>query len=134
VLDIQSSNGLPLVTEAHQSLSEPLPVAGYGGISVTIENHDARPGHINMVVVLTDSTSKKDSSLYLGQQPIEMASAGNITLTSPPAPGRQVLRFGIPGNSGIHHFDGISVLFLPEMFRARFGPKVAIRDFELLPR
>ena len=47
-VDVRSTNYIPLVMEAHESLSAAIPLTCCRGIRVTIENYDNAPGIISL--------------------------------------------------------------------------------------
>jgi hypothetical protein len=51
-----------------------------------------------------------------------------------PAGAFQTIRFPIPAAAKIRKFDEITVMLLSDELRARVGPKIAIREFQLFPR
>ena len=131
-LDIRSSDFVPLVMEAHQDLGAAIHLACCREIQVTLENNDNTPGAIALGVLLTDSTSLGKPTLYLGQQPVLSAEPSHFSFKSSPA--IEVLRFAIPNHARIQAFDEITVIVYPDTERARTGAKIAISQFELLPR
>lgn len=128
-LNIQSTNFIPLTMEAHQNFAPAIRLASCREIHVTIDNRDSRPGIINVALLLTDSTSRGKPTLYLGQQPVV---TGQTYLNS--AAVLQTLRFPISASGNIRKFDEITVMFLPDGAHFGAGPKIAIREFQLLPR
>jgi hypothetical protein len=128
-LNIQSTNFMSLTMEAHQNLARAIRLAGCREIQVAIDNRDSRPGMINAAVLLTDSASQGKPKLYLGQQPVV---TGQTSLNS--APVLQTLRFPISTPARIRKFDEITVMFFPDGEHFGVGPKIAIREFQLLPR
>ena len=130
-IDIQSNNFTPLVMEAHQTLGSPIPLARCREIQVGILNRDHRPGTVNIAVLLSDS-AQPDNQLYLGQQPVTSGLPGPFAAVTSPA--SETLRFPIPLPSKIRKFDEVTVLFLPDEESYRVGPKIAIQQFQLLPR
>jgi hypothetical protein len=131
-IDIQSHNFIPLTMEAHQNLRAPIRLARCREIQVTLQNRDLRPGVINLAVLLTDSAAPGKPTLYLGQQPVLTGQPGQLSLNSAPIP--QVLRFAIPAPAKIRNFDQITVMFLADGEHFDKGPKIAIQQFQLLPR
>jgi hypothetical protein len=85
------------------------------------ENSDNRPGAIALAVLLTDSTPPGKPTLYLGQQPIISTQPGHFSIK--PSPTDEVLRFPIPRPGKIRRFNGITVLFLPDVEHSQTGPK-----------
>jgi hypothetical protein len=83
-------------------------------------------------VLLTDSTSLGKPTLYLDQQPVPSTEPGHFALKSSPIP--EVLHFPIPSNAKLQQFDEITVIFFPDSERPYSGAKIAIRQFDLIPR
>jgi hypothetical protein len=131
-VDIRANNFMPLIMEAHQNLGTAVRVARCREILVTVDNRDNRPGAVALGVILTDSVSREKQELYLGQQPVVSSEPGRISRKSSPT--IEVLRFPIPARARIHKYDAITVIFLPDSGRAELGAKIAIQEFELLPR
>jgi hypothetical protein len=131
-LDIESHNFIPLIMEAHQSLGGPIRLSRCREIQIAILNRDNRPGVVNLGVLLTDSASSAKPTFYLGQQPVVTSQPGSFSIKS--APAYEVLRFPIPVPAKIRKFDEITVMFLPDGEGFEAGPKIAIQQFDLLPR
>ncbi len=131
-VDVRSINHIPLIMEAHQSLAAPVPLLCCREMQVTIENHDNAPGMVALGVLLTDSTSLGRPTLYLGQQTVPSTEPGRFTLKSSPLP--EVLHLPIPYHAKIQQFDEITVIFFPDSERPYSGAKIAIRQFDLIPR
>jgi hypothetical protein len=130
-IDIQSNNFIPLVMEAHQTLGSAIPVARCREIQIGILNRDRRPGTVNIAVLLSDSAQPHDQ-LYLGQQPVASRLPGPSAVSTSQA--SETLRFPISLPAKIRKFDEVTVLFLPDEESYRIGPKIAIQQFQLLPR
>ena len=130
--EIASINSLPLVMDAHQTLGTAIPVARCREIQVEIENRDNRRGVIAVGVLLTDATSLKKPTLYLGQQPIVSTEPEYFSFKSEPV--FETLRFSVPTGVKIQRFDEITVMMLPDVEHALVGPKIAIKQFQLFPR
>ena len=131
-IDIQSNNFVPLVMEAHQTLGSSIPVARCREIQIGILNRNNRPGTINLAVLLRDSAAPTLPALYLGQQPIVTSQPEHFAVKASPA--SETLRFPIPLPAKIRKFDEVTVLFLPDEESYQVGPKIAIQEFQLLPR
>jgi hypothetical protein len=131
-VNIRSTDFIPLLMEARQNLGAAIQLTCCREIQVTIENHDNTPGRIALGVLLTDSTSIGKPAVYLGQQPVISTEPGNFSVKSSPA--SEVLRFPVPIHPRIDRFDEITVIFLPDTERAQAGARIAIEEFELLPR
>ncbi len=131
VHDFQTNNFVSLIMEAHQTLGQSIPLARCREIQLGILNADNRPGAINLAVLLTDSASPQNQ-LYLGQQPVASSQPDHFVLKS--APVGETLSFPIPSSSRIRKFDEITVMFFPDAANYDIGPKVAIDQFQLIPR
>jgi hypothetical protein len=131
-VNIRSTDFVPLLMEARQSLDTAIQLTCCREIMLTIENHDNIPGRIDLGVLLTDSTSIGKPTLYLGQQPVFSTEPNQFSVKSSPA--KEVLRFPVPDHPAIDKFDEITVIFFPDSGRAAAGAKIAIEEFELTPR
>ena len=131
-VDVRSTNHIPLIMEAHQSLAAAIPLACCREIQVAIENYDNAPGIIALGVLLTDSTSLGKPTLYLDQQTVVSTEPSRFTVKSSPVP--EALRFRVPNHSKIRQFDEITLIFFPDSERPYTGAKIAIKQFDLIPR
>jgi hypothetical protein len=131
-VDIQTNNFISLIMQAHQQLGASIHTNRCRELQVTIQNGDNRVGLINLAVFLTDTTAPNAPQLYLGQQTLQSSLTNHFTIKL--APTSETLRYPIPANAKIRKFDKISVLFFPDASNYDKGPKVAIDQFELLPR
>jgi hypothetical protein len=131
VADIQTNNFMSLIMEAHQPLGTSIPLARCREIQLGILNSDNRAGAINLAVLLTNSASP-GNQVYLGQQPVASSQPGNFSIKS--APASETLRFSIPASPKLRKFDEITVMFFPDSANYDVGPKVAIEQFQLVPR
>jgi hypothetical protein len=129
--DIASNNFIPLTMEAHQTLGQSIPLARCREIQVGILNSDNEPGAVNLAVLLSDSASPANQ-LYLGQQPVPITQPANFSEKSRPL--AETLHFAIPETVKIRRFDEITVMFLPEAAHYDRGPKIAVEEFQLVPR
>ena len=130
-VNIRSTDFVPLLMEARQTLDTALPLTCCREIQVTIENHDNIPGRVAVGVLLTDSTSIGKPTLYLDQQPVISTEPDHFSFKSSPV--QEVLRFPVPSHPRIDRFDEITVIFFPETERAKAAARIAIQQFELLP-
>jgi hypothetical protein len=129
---IEATNSIPLSIEARQTLSTAIPIARCRAMEVNIENRDNQPGAVAMAVLLRDSTKPRQPAVYLGQQPIESTQPMHFTFKT--APVFETLRFEVPVHPSLRRFDEITVMLLPDVNHALVGPKIAIREFQLIPR
>ncbi|HEY1903491.1 MAG TPA: hypothetical protein VGG56_13730 [Terracidiphilus sp.] len=131
-LNIRARNFIPLVMEAHQSLGTPIPIARCREIQVDVLNNDNQPGVINLAVLLTDTSASGKPQLYLGQQPLQSTQSDGFTIKTDPTP--ETLRFSVPTPAKIRKFDQITIMFFPSGANYDQGSKVAIQQFQLIPR
>jgi len=131
-IDIQAHNFLPLTMEAHQSLGSSVRLARCREIQVSLLNRDSRAGVISLAVLLTDSASRGMLSIYLGKQPLLTSQPARLALK--PDTASEVLSFPVPAHAAIRKFDEITVMIFPGAEHYELGPKIAIQQFELLPR
>jgi hypothetical protein len=66
------------------------------------------------------------------QETIVSTEPGQFTVKSLPA--TEVLSFAVPAGPKFQRFDEITVIFLPDTERPNRGAKVAIKQFDLIPR
>jgi hypothetical protein len=125
---IASANSLPLMMQAHQYLRSPIAIARCREIRVEVENRETEPGSIVLAVWLKSSSAADARAVYLGEQPI--TSAGTVN----GSPVAETLAFAIPAVGKVRAFDQISVMMLPESGHQQVGPRVAIEQFEVVPR
>jgi hypothetical protein len=130
-VNVRSTDGEPLLMEAHQNLGLPIDLACCGEIDVAITNADTRPGAISLEVLLSDSSTPEKSSVQLASQIVPSSQFDLIPLNRLPV--KEVLRFPIPLHSALRRFNRISVVFRPNAMRARAGARVAIDSFALVP-
>jgi hypothetical protein len=131
-VDVRSANYIPLVMEAHQSLAAAVTLTCCREIRVTVENNDNAPGVISLGVLLTDSTSLGKPTLYLDQEIIVSTEPGQFSIKSSPV--TEVLSFALTTGPRIQRFDEVTVIFFPDTERPNKGAKIAIQQFELIPR
>jgi hypothetical protein len=131
-VNIESVNSFPLMMEAHQQLIGPVRLSRCGEIDVVIENRDNLRGAISLGLLLGDSHSPGKPTLYLGQKEIETTLSGFFYYKT--APVSETLRFAIPRPAPMRRFDEITVMVLPDPEHSMAGPKIAIQEFDLLPR
>ncbi|MGB6689401.1 MAG: hypothetical protein WBE76_16330 [Terracidiphilus sp.] len=131
-LNISSDDFFPLTMEAHQNFGAPIRLSPLREIDVGLANRDNRPGLIAVGVVLTDSASPGKSALYLGQQPVE--SSELYRFREKTAPAEETLQFAIPAHAPIRKFDEITLIVFPDTSRMKIGARIAIEEFDFLPR
>jgi hypothetical protein len=130
--EIASINSMPLIMDAHQTLGASIRITRCREIQVEIENRDNRIGVIALAVLLTDTASPKNPTLYLGQHSIVSTELEHFSYKSVSV--FETLRFSVPASAKMRRFDEITVMMLPDIEHAFIGPKIAIKQFKLFPR
>lgn len=129
--DLESNNFSPLIMEAHQALGTAIQVNRCRELWLSVLNADNRPGAIHIDVLLSNSANLQNQ-LLLYRQPILSSEAPNFTTKATPA--QETLRFQVPASAKLRSFDHITVMFFPDEANYDKGPKVAIQQFQLIPR
>ena len=131
-VNVHSSDSNPLMMEAHQTLGSVVDLRCCAALDLRVLNADKRPGAIDLGIVLTDSTAAGRPSLYLGEQ--TLPSSTPLVIPHDRAPVEETLHFTIPAAARALRFNEITVVFHTAPFHARYGAKVEIRNFVLIPR
>ena len=131
--NVRSTNWMPLRMEAHQNLGLPIDLDCCREIDMKVTNADNRAGRIDIALVLTDAASPGRKQMMLGDEPV-VSSIGVRTTTQDRAPVTETLRFAIPKAAGLRRFDEIDVIVQPSVERAKLGSRVAVEEFELVPK
>ncbi len=130
--NIQTSDDIPLVMDAHQTLSEEVPTARCRAIAVDIENFDNKEGPISVALLLGDAISAPRRTLYLGQQPIVSTQPQHFWFKA--APVSETLHFNLPARANLQKFNELTVVILPDAGHLFVGRRIAVRQFQLIPR
>lgn len=130
--DIRSSNSLPVTMQAHQDLFGSIPVARCREIDVEIENSDNLAGRVSLALLLTSGSSTRGRTIFVGQQVIASTQPENFAFKA--APVRETLRFVVPPSLAAERFGGLTVLLLPDIEHTFVAPRIAVDQFEILPR
>ena len=131
-VDVESSNAIALVMNAHQKLTRAIPTARCREIEIAIENRDNKQGVVSLGVLLTDEESSSKRTLYLGQQLIVSTEPGHFSVKT--IPSYETIRFSVPPGAPLRKFNEITVMFLPDIEHTFIAPRIAIQQFELFPR
>ncbi len=131
-VDIHSANDFPVTMQAHQSLFTAVPAAECRQIDVQIENRDNLAGRVSLALLLTYDNSPHGHTIYLGQQLIPSTDPEHFTYKTTPL--RETLHFAVPSSSSGQKFTGITVMLLPDVEHKFIAPRIAIAQFEILPR
>jgi hypothetical protein len=129
-LAVKAENFIPLTFEAHQNLGSAIKLSRCREIQVEIDDRNAEPRRITMLVLLSDSTSPSKPGMSLGPQPVSANEPGHASSS----PSFKTIRFVIPDRPSIRKFDEITVELIPDEEHSQVAPKLAIEQFELLPR
>jgi len=131
-VDIESNNRAPVVMDAHQNLAGPIPTNRCSEIDVVIDNGDNREGLISLGLLLADGLPGHQRTAYLGQQTIVSTEPGHFH--EKPSPVTEAVRFAVPPVVKLRNFTEITVLVLPDAEHMFIAPRIAIREFRLMPR
>ena len=118
--------------EAHESLANSIPLARCREIDVEVLNRDNRLGNVAVGVLLTDSKTGGRPADYLGQLYVKSSEPELFKVKTSPV--SEVLHFTVPVSGKVRSFDEINVMFFPDGADFGKGPKMAIGQFELMPR
>jgi hypothetical protein len=131
--NVRSTDWMPLRMEAHQNLGLPIDLDCCREIDVRVTNADNRPGRIDIALVMTNTESMGGKQLMLGDEPVVSSLSGRASgLDRQPV--TETLKFAIPKTAGLRRFDEIDVIIQPSVERAKLGSRVAIEEFQLIPR
>ena len=128
---VRSTDRMPLRMQAHMNLGMPIDLSCCREINVTVTNADNRAGRIDLALVLSDTESPTGRSVTLGDAPVLSSETMRATAR---APITETLHFRVPPAAPIHRFDEINVILQPSAERSHFGAKIAVDQFELVPR
>lgn len=131
-IDIQAENFISLTMEAHEHLANSIPLSRCREIAIEVMNRDNRLGNVAVGVLLTDSKAPGRPTIYLGQQPVVSSEAEHFAVKASAV--SEVLRFEVPQSGKVRRFDEINVMFFPDGANFGKGPKMAVAQFELMPR
>jgi hypothetical protein len=131
-VNVRSTDLEPLTMQAHQNLGLPISLASYREIDVAITNADTRPGAMSLALALTDTATPGKPTKPIGQLTIPSSQADPMPYNRPPV--TEVLRFPIPGSTGLEQFNQITIDFLLSPRHARAAAKVSINSFQLIPK
>jgi len=129
---IRSTDGSPLVAEAHQSLGSPINLSCCGSVKVEINNADHYPGTVSIELLLRDTKMAGKPALSLGTVPI--SPLGAFALYEDRPPGNEVLSFTIPRQRPIPEFDELTVIFRLSPNRSLLAARIAIEKFVFMPQ
>jgi hypothetical protein len=130
--NIEANNFLPLKMEAVQNLGSPIRLARCREVQVTVENRDNVRGMIAVGVVLADASAADKPTVSLGEQTILSSQPDQFAVKL--APVYEVLRFAVPDSAALRKFNQITVDYYSGPEHWQLGARVAIDQFELIPR
>ena len=131
-VNIQSSDAIPLVMDAHQTLPDEVALTRCREVDVDIDNFDNKEGPISVALLLGDGPNTSHRTLYLGQEPIVSTQPQRFWLKA--APVSETLRFAVPARGELQRFSEITVLILSGTEHRWIAPRIAVRQFQLIPR
>ncbi len=131
-VNIASNDDIPLVMDAHQTLSSEIATARCREVAVDIENFENKEGSIALALLLSDGVSSPHQTLYLGQQPIVSTLHDHFWFKA--APVSETLSFAVPAKASLRQFNEITVLILPDSDHMLAAPRISVEQFQLFPR
>lgn len=131
-LDIQARNAHPLTMQARQSLSAPIRLAHCREIRLTVRSRERTSAPFQIALWLTDESAPGKPTLELGQQ--TLTSSLPDAQFDHAAAATEVLHFAVPAHARLRRFNQMTVVFLSDTAYAERAPKIALQQFELLPR
>ena len=131
-VNVQSRDDIPLMMDAHQSLPADVALGSCREIDVDIDNFDNKEGPIGVALLLGDGPNTSHRTLYLGQQPIVSSQPQHFRLKASPV--SETLRFTVPAHGDLRKFDEVTVLILPGTEHLWVAPRIAVRQFQFIPR
>lgn len=130
--NIEANNFLPLTMEAVQNLGSPIRLARCREVQVTVENRDNVRGPISVGVLLADASAPGKPTLSLGPQTILSSQPDQFAVKL--APVDEVLHFAVPDHAALRKFNQITVEYFSGPEHWQVGAKIAVDQFELVPR
>ena len=130
--DIESSNSIPVIMDAHQKFAAPVQTDRCSTIQVDVANLDNVAGSISLAMLLGNDSAGRTRTLYLGQQPFLSTQPDHFLLKSRPV--FETLSFSLPMRANLRKFDEITVVVLSDTQHSFVAPKIAIEAFRLFPR
>lgn len=131
---ISSTDGYPLMMEAHQRLATPIDLNCCSQIDISVQNADRREGTIALELWVRNTALPRERDRYLGREVIASSQPKIMsTMDLPKAPVEETLSFPVPAAFEGVQFDEIMVVVRPAPERARVGAQIAIRQFVLRP-
>jgi hypothetical protein len=126
---VRSTNLLPVLMKAHQTLPSPMSINGCTSLRVDLINAETRPGPVYVQVTLSQASKNGTASLALGK--LLLPSSTSAVPNRPPV--HDSLTFALPHVRSIHAFDEITVSISPTGERALTGSQISVQSFVLLP-
>jgi len=126
-----STDSIPLMMEAHETLSSPLHLMSCSRVDVAVRSTDRYPGTVEVELILTDSSMPMNASLSLGQ----VKASTTLRFPTPDnRPSQETLSFPVPDSPPITSFDGLTIRFHLQSERETLSPRIAIDNLLLVPR
>jgi hypothetical protein len=129
-IGVRSSNYMPLLMEAVQTLDEPIATAHLQRIQLAMRDVDPDPNTISIELILVDSSAWGHPLQSLGSQPLSGTPAiENATISH-----SDTLTFSVPANSHFRQFNEMRLIFRLATSRNEHAAAISIEDFVLVPR
>ena len=130
LLDIHSTDRLPLSMEAHEHFGTMINLDCCYKIQIAIRNADLYPETVSLELILVNSSLPGKPSQSLGT----ITARSRRSQNKERSPANETLNFPLPTTQSLRRFDEVTIVFRLEAFRADDGAKIAIDHFVLVPR
>ena len=130
-LSFLTTDRIPMMMEAHQTLQHPIDLACCSAIWIEISNADRFPGTVSLELILIDHA--KGQSLSLGTEDVTSKPIGYMFMKGG-APAPETLNFPVPRGAALREFNEIKVVFHRTRLRIDRSAKISIEKFSLVPR
>jgi hypothetical protein len=128
--DIHSSDTIPLFMEAHQNLGGHIDLSCCAKIRLSVGSISSRAGTIALELRLKDTSLPGMSPLSLGKIVFPSSREQDPRRT----PVEETMTFPIPRDFPLQRFDEITVAVHSASDWMLIGPRLSIKQFELIPR
>lgn len=132
---IVANNFIPLVMEARQNLASEIPLSHCREIDVAVDYREDDGASVSLALLLAESAAPGSKQLFLGRQLVTSEwGPGVLPNASRSEAATKILRFPVPATGQIRSFNQIVVMFLTDRLHSLTGPKIAVKEFRMLPR
>jgi hypothetical protein len=126
---VRSTNMLPVLMKAHQTLPAPMSINGCTSLRVDLINAETRPGPVYVQVTLSQASKNGTTNMALSK--LLLPSSTTVVPNRPPI--HDSLTFALPHGRSNDSFDEITVSISSTGERALTGSQVSVQSFVLIP-